>query len=453
MLPSIEESEINLPAHIRVHAIQRLVTQFFQPFSQHVTLEARFAILIRQGYIGRNPNTSEYKKHLNNGYDRIVNRDINLTVRKDAVSTAVGFSIVGPSGCGKTTAIRRCLAKYPPAIYHPDLHVIQIPWLKLECPRNGSLTELCLNFFSAMDNRLGTQYRMKYGKARAGVDTLITEMGQLVNLHAVGVLIIDEIQNLSSKRAGGDDSMLRFFVSLTNSIGVPVVLVGTPKARTLFSSDFKMAKRTTGLGSVYWDRMPYDQNWEKLIALMWKYQWLKNKNELTDAISSTLYDLSQGVIDILIKLYVLSQWRAMITGVERLSVSLINKVYEDELKPVHQMLKALKSGDPEQINKYGDLVMPELELKFIQAFEDGRLYTAKPIAEPSADNKDKVQRILSVAEELGIQRDIAIPLIEAEISTNPDSNVMHIVHRILNQFNSTQPLSKGKPGRSKKSDG
>jgi Tn7 transposition regulator TnsC len=246
--------------------------------------------------------------------------------------------------------------------------------------------------------------------------------------------------------------MLRFFVSLTNSIGVPVVLVGTPKARTLFSSDFKMAKRTTGLGSVYWDRMPYDQNWEKLIALMWKYQWLKNKNELTDAISSTLYDLSQGVIDILIKLYVLSQWRAMITGVERLSASLINKVYEDELKPVHLMLKALKSGDPEQINKYGDLVMPELELKFIQAFEDGRLYMAKPIAEPSVDNKDKVQRILSVAEELGIQRDIAIPLIEAEISANPDSNVMHIVHRILNQFNNTQPLSKGKLGRSKKPD-
>lgn len=451
MLPTINESELNLEPHIRIHAIQRLVTGFFQPFSQHVTLEARLAILIRQGYVGRNPSTPAYKVHLNNGYERIVNKDIDLTVRQNAVSTASGFSIVGPSGCGKSKAIARCLDKYPRAIYHPDLHIIQVPWIKLECPRNGSLVELCLDFFIVLDNLLGTQYRSKYGKARSGVGVLITEMAQLCNLHAVGVLIIDEIQNLSRQRAGGDDAMLTFFLSLTNTIGVPVVLVGTPKARTLFSSDFKVARRTVGLGSVSWDRMEQNQNWGRLIATLWKYQWLKKKSVLTDELVKVLYDLSQGVIDILIKLYMLSQWRAMITGAESLSVRLIETVYADELKPVHSMLNALKSGDPSQIAKYGDLVMPSIEQKFIQAFDDESSYVlSKPVSLLSSENTDKKQILMTIATTLGVSQDIAIPLIEGELLKNPDLDTLRLTNHLMKLLNGEKVKLAKKTGPSKK---
>lgn len=88
--------------------------------------------------------------------------------------------------------------------------------------------------------------------------------------------------------------MLDFFVTLTNSIGVPVVFVGTPKARNLFATDFKMAKRTTGLGNVLWDRIPQDDEWNRLVSYIWKYQWLRSKGNLTQQITDTLYDLSQG---------------------------------------------------------------------------------------------------------------------------------------------------------------
>ncbi len=51
--------------------------------------------------------------------------------------------------------------------------------------------------------------------------------------HCIGVLVIDEIQRLSQARSGGAERMLNFFVQLINTIGVPVVLIGTYKARSL----------------------------------------------------------------------------------------------------------------------------------------------------------------------------------------------------------------------------
>jgi len=435
--PSFDERELNLDWHQRIHALQRLTHQFFQPRVQHGVLEQKFSVLIRQGYIGRNPATAAFKKHLNNGYDRIVNKDITLTVRKEVESTAVGFSIVGLSGCGKTKAVQKCLEAYPLAIFHPELHIIQIPWLKLECPRNGSLTELCYNFFRAVDGRIGTQYFNTYCKPRVSVDSLIAEMAQIANLHAIGVLVIDEIQHLSKKRSGGEEAMLDFFVTLTNSIGIPVVFVGTPKARNLFATDFKMAKRTTGLGNVLWDRIPQDDEWNRLVNYIWKYQWLRSKGNLTQQITDTLYDLSQGVIDILVKLYVLSQWRAMILGKEILTVELIKKVYEDDLQPVHKMLQALRGGNPEEIAKYGDLVMPEVEAKLLQALEEQKHFTSEIDQPISRLDNDKINTIMAAAELIGINRDIAVPLIEAALKEDPNLDTMQVVHRMLNLLHST----------------
>ncbi len=451
LLPPYNDSEVNLPSHIRIHAMQRLITQFFQPFAQHTTLETRFSVLIRQGYLGRNPAGPDFIKHLNNGYDRITNKDINLTTRKDVNVTANSFVIVGTSGCGKSKAIDRILANYPLAIYHPDLSLVQVPWLKLECPGNGSLKELCKKFFVALDNRLGTQYRKRYGKARTGVDELITEMAQLAQLHGLGVLIIDEIQNLSVKRSGGEEPMLNFFVSLVNSVGIPVVLVGTPKARKLFAVDFSQARRGSGLGSVYWERMPEDKNWERLTDLLWKYQWLKNKGPLTDNIRKTLYDTSQGVIDILIKLYVLSQWRAMLTKVEQLSEVLIQQVYKDEFKAIHPMLAALRSGDPDKIALYGDLRMPDIEQRMIQAFDTE--ISTENICTPlksHSESPEKVEKLLTIAVSMGLESDIALPLIEMEVARSPSLDVMHIVHRITSQLTGTKISAPNKAKKSKK---
>src|SRR5690625_7482495 len=42
---------------------------------------------------------------------------------------------------------------------------------------------------------------------------------------------------------------------MVNIIGVPVMLIGTPKAREIFEADLRSARRGAGFGALFWDPM------------------------------------------------------------------------------------------------------------------------------------------------------------------------------------------------------
>jgi hypothetical protein len=202
---------------------------------------------------------------------------------------------------------------------------------------------------------------------RPSIETLLAAMAQVANAHAVGVLIIDEIQHLSRSRSGGSEKMLNFFVTLVNTIGLPVILVGTPRAREIFEADMRSARRGSGLGAIFWDPMEEGREWKALTDKLWTLQWLQKRDEvLSDDIRSLWYDLSQGVLDIVVKLYVLCQLRAIATKVERITPKLMQQVYEDELKPVHPMLAALRSGDAEEMIKFSDLKLSNTDKRLLE---------------------------------------------------------------------------------------
>ena len=79
------------------------------------------------------------------------------------------------------------------------------------------------------------------------IDVLIVRMAQISQLHCIGVLVIDEIQHLSLAKGGGQEKMLNFFVMLVNTIGVPVVLIGTNRPMTVLQSDFRQARRGSAI--------------------------------------------------------------------------------------------------------------------------------------------------------------------------------------------------------------
>ena len=288
-------------------------------------------------------------------------------------STASSLAFIGCSGSGKTTTINRILATYPQCIYHEKHNFTQIVYLKIDCPHDGSLKNLCLHFFRAIDNALGTNYEKRYGQKRNSIETLMNLMGQLSNHHAIGLLIIDEIQHLSISKSGGAEKMLNFFVTLVNTINLPVVMIGTPKARFLFERDFRSARRGAGMGAVFWEQMKQgscentSQEWNSFTNTLWKYQWLKQADtELTDKIRDVWYELSQGILDIVVKIFVLAQFRAIESGIEKITVRVLKTTYEEDLKPIHPMIKALQSGVANRIAEYSDLVIPEVDQKLLQ---------------------------------------------------------------------------------------
>ena len=139
---------------------------------------------------------------------------------------------------------------------------------------DGSVKGLCLNFFQAVDDLLGTRYYDNYASGRKTVDELLPRMALVASLHSIGVLVIDEIQHLSQAKNGGSGKMLNFFVQLINTIGLPVVLVGTYKAISLLSGEFRQTRRGTGQGDLVWDRMKNDDDWKWLVNCLWGYQYV-----------------------------------------------------------------------------------------------------------------------------------------------------------------------------------
>lgn len=362
------------PKPIRAHNICRILDEYFQPLSAHARLAERIDTMIRLGYVARNPVTGDLHKHLQNGYERLATGDLLSFRFDDARSSAQSTTLIGCSGAGKTTALRRILGSYPQVIFHPEQNLDQVVYLKIDCSHDGSLKEICFNFFRALDRLLGTDYENKYGlKKRNGTETLLAIMAQIANSHTIGLLVIDEIQHLSKSRSGGSEKMLNFFVTLVNTIGLPVLLIGTPKARSIFELDLRSARRSAGFGAFYWDTIPQynslgnkNQEWVAFTDSLWRLQLLQDRQlKLDEDIRDVWYDLSQGVMDIVIKLFVLSQLRALAVGKERITAGMMKSVYESELKPVHPMLAALRSGRPEKIAEYSDLVVPELDKRLI----------------------------------------------------------------------------------------
>lgn len=366
--PNIDETERNIEAKFRFHIIQRLF-KYFQPLYIHVDLENRISRLIRQGYMARNPFKKEYAGSFQDGYKMIKNMNLELNCCSNFRTTASGFTLIGVSGLGKSTAINQILSMYPQVIVHSEYRgfkfsMYQAVWMQLDCPHDGSLKGLCIEFFRKVDDLIGTNYHKKYGTGRQSVNVLLPILGQCARNIGLGCLVIDEIQHLSLAKSGGADSMLNFFTTLINTAGIPVILIGTTKALNVLQSQFRQARRGSGQGDMVWDRLKNDENWDLLIRGMWEYQWTKKPIELTDELKDTLYEESQGITDIAVKIFAMSQIRAISSGKEEISANIIKSVAKNDLKLVRPMLQALKSGDIKKIAKYEDIYAIDID-KFI----------------------------------------------------------------------------------------
>lgn len=262
-------------------------------------------------------------------------------------------------------------------IYHnkykrKDFTYTQLVWLKLDCPFDGSIRGLCYNFFQTIDNLLGTNYFEEYAKNAKNVDQMIPNMALVAANHCVGVLVIDEIQRLSKAKSGGAEAMLDFFVQLVNTIGIPVVLVGTYKALPILSGAISQMRRGTGQGDLIWDRMKYDDQWNLLMEDLWDYQYIQNKRpfEESSELSKVIYEETQGITDLAIKLFMFAQERAITSKVEELNSSIIRSAAIDKFNLLQPALKAFKDKDKEALSNFEDAYPEFLKVTLFEEEND-----------------------------------------------------------------------------------
>lgn len=332
------------------------------PLSEYKQLGIYLYRLLRNGYVNRNPLKPEYVIKLNSIADILFEKN-NYNKYNDykkiysyEIQANSCLAIIGLSGTGKSTAVKSIISSFPKLIQHKSYNGVkytgtQVVILYINCPVKGSLNGLCLNFFAALDDVLGTNYFEEQTSRRASVDAMKIKMIHYSYLYNVGMLIIDEVDHLKDSKTG-PDSVLSFLVTLNNTIGIPIVFVGTYEALDFMQMNYSIGRRVSSGGEIYFNNLSKNVEWESFLKHLWKYQYTQNKCNLTDEISNIMYQETQGIIQYAVKLYKTIQDRAIISGKEIITPQLIKEVAKREIKITKPMIDAIKNEDYKCYEQY-----------------------------------------------------------------------------------------------------
>ncbi len=243
------------------------------------------------------------------------------------IGGADSFTILGSSGIGKSTAISRSIS----LITENRVIEIEKPYTKIvpcvvvQCPFDCSVKGLLLEVLRKVDEALESQYYQNAIRARATSDMLIGSVSQ-VALNHIGLVIIDEVQNIVENKHG--KSLIGALTQLINNAGISIGLIGVPECTVFFESAMHLARRSVGL---QYGAMPYDNYFHSFCSILWGYQFVTEKSELTAAITEWLYEHSAGIASVVVSLIHDAQEIAVLTGKETLDIDTLNAAYEQRL--------------------------------------------------------------------------------------------------------------------------
>lgn len=350
------DEDRKLPARTRLFLCEDL-HRLQIPLNRDFELEFQMAAAIRESYMDRMPCPRYWQSHndeVQAVLDNAKNDDLTLT-------NSHCVALTGISGSGKSRSAEAILRLYPRVITHdtsrnPLLPLKQVVRVKIDFPSNRSLRAFCKKFFSAMGKVVGEPYERQFG--RGNVDEMLSDMARLAREHFLGMLVIDEIQHALGQKGTAGPALMRFIITLSNELRMPIMFIGTTKALTELRQRLATSRRLIGLT---YDRFHEDEpSWEYFVSELWQHQYTRKKTELTDELRRTLYDLTQGIPAFIVALFVLAQRREISRGAsgegdERLDAASFKSVYEDYFKAVDPVIQALRLGDEFAIEQFEDL--------------------------------------------------------------------------------------------------
>ena len=245
------------------------------------------------------------------------------------------FTIIGNSGIGKSSAISRAIN----LITENRIIELEKPYLKIvpcivvQCPFDSSVKGMLLEILRKVDEELDTKYYDNAIRARATTDMLIGVVSQ-VCLNHIGLLVVDEIQNVVNSKNG--KSLIGSLTQLINNTGISICMVGTPESIVFFESVMQLARRSLGLN---YGVMEYGAEFIGICKVLYSYQYVQQKTEITDAIMLWLYEHSAGVLSVVVSLIHDAQEIAILSGKEILNLETLNEAYQKRLLLLHDYIQ------------------------------------------------------------------------------------------------------------------
>lgn len=260
---------------------------------------------------------------------------------KGIIGGSDSFTIIGKSGIGKTTAIGRALEVITGnrIIEMEEPYCKIIPCVTVACPFDCSVKGLLLEILRQVDEQIDSHYYEMAIKYNPTVDRLLGTVGQ-VSLNHIGLLVVDEIQNVVKHRAG--EQLVSFLTQLINISGVAIAMIGTPEVESFFERVDYLARRAVGLR---YGCCEYDNYFRKFCEILFHYQYVQKESELTEGIILWLYEHSGGMLANVVSLIHDTQETAILSGREILDIEVLKDTFEKRMSMIKGHLKPVKLKD------------------------------------------------------------------------------------------------------------
>ena len=250
------------------------------------------------------------------------------------------FTIIGCSGIGKSSAISRAVALITDKSFVEFNNTKICPVVVVQCPFDSSVKGLAFEILRNIDDVLETKYYSNALRSRATTDVLIGIISQ-VSLYHIGLLIIDEIQNVASSKNG--KTFINALTQLINNSGVSICMVGTPECKVFFEQQLQLARRSMGLE---YTPLQYDCYFENFCRTVFRFQYTRYQTELEAVILERLYEYSGGLVSLVVSLLHDAQEIAIITGSESLNLASLNEAFQKRTAMLHGYLERYKIKIP-----------------------------------------------------------------------------------------------------------
>lgn len=263
------------------------------------------------------------------------NRAIQKQPYRGIIGGSDSFTITGCSGIGKSSAINRAIELIGAngVIKTQNPYTQIIPFVVVQCPFDASVKGLLLEILRQVDEIIGSDYYTKGMRARITTDMLIGSVSQ-VALNHIGVLVVDEIQNVVNSKNG--KSLVGMLTQLINSSGISICMVGTPESTVFFEQALQLARRSLGL---HYNTLEYDSYFIDFCSTLFEYQYTKIRVELSDSIIQWLYEHSGGIVSVVISLLHDAQEIGILSGKEKICIETLNEAYKKRLSMLHNYIE------------------------------------------------------------------------------------------------------------------
>jgi hypothetical protein len=124
------------------------------------------------------------------------------------------------------------------------------------------------------------------------------------------------VPDLPPKRLLPSVRQLRHHYLQRSRLGVPILMVGTYKAKRILYDQFRLARRSCGAGMSEWLPLQKKGEWEVVTKALWNYQFTRTPIEWTEKLVDALYEESQGITDVAVKLFMLAQQKVILRKLE-----------------------------------------------------------------------------------------------------------------------------------------